>query len=250
MDAADAIIAELVRPQSLGFVLGSACQRRLRALDERADDVRLAAVVEMAPEPRVGLGAALLAHPGGDDRLAIRRRGGDLRDGEIAVDREGERPRDGRRGHVEDVRAPALGEGGPLLDAEAVLLVDDGDREVGELDLTLDQRVRADRDPDITRGDQLVRGTALARGGARREQRDADAELGAEALDRQEVLLGERLGRRHQRSLSATLDGAQQRVERHGRLARADVALQETLHRRRPSEIGVDLGDRVVLGAP
>ena len=50
---------------------------------------------------------------------------------------------------MEDVRAASLGEGGTLLDAEAVLLVDDGDREVGELHLALDQRVRADCDPHV-----------------------------------------------------------------------------------------------------
>ena len=59
---------------------------------------------------------------------------------------------------MEDVRAAALGERGPLLDAEAVLLVDDRDGEVGELDLALDQRVGADRDPDVPRGDELVCG--------------------------------------------------------------------------------------------
>ena len=247
VDAADAVAAELVRPESLGLVLGRACERRLRALDERADDVRLAAVVEVPPEAGVRLGAPLLAHPGRDDRLAVRRRGRDLRHGEVAVDRERERPRDRRRGHVEDVRAPPLGERGPLLDAEAVLLVDDGDREVGELDLALDQRVRADGDADVTRRDELVRGTALARGDARREQRDPDAELGAEPLDREEVLLGERLRRRHQRALAAALDRPEQRVERDRRLARADVALEQPLHRRRPGEVGVDLGDRVLL---
>ena len=34
----------------------------------------------------------------------------------------------------------------PLLDAEAVLLVHDGDRELGQVDALLDQRVRADHD--------------------------------------------------------------------------------------------------------
>ncbi len=64
---------------------------------------------------------------------------------------------------MEDVRAPALGERGPLLDAEAVLLVDDGHREVGELDLALDERVGADGDAHVARGDELVRRRA-ARG--------------------------------------------------------------------------------------
>ena len=79
----------------------------------------------------------------------------------------------------------------PLLDAEPVLLVDHGHREARQLDVLLDQRVRAD--------DEVRIGIALHRAG---EQRDADAELRAQRLDRQEVLLGERLGRRHQRALA------------------------------------------------
>ena len=64
------------------------------------------------------------------------------------------------------------------------------------------------------------------------DERAADAELHADALDREEVLLRERLGRRHQRALAAGLDRPQERVERDDRLARADVALQQPLHRR------------------
>ena len=63
----------------------------------------------------------------------------------------------------------------------------------------------------------------------------------------EEVLLGERLGRRHQRALAAVLDRAQQRVERDDRLARADVALQQPLHRHRALEVGVDLARRLLL---
>ena len=44
------------------------------------------------------------------------------------------------------MRRASLDERRALLDAEAVLLVDDGDREVAELDALLDQRVRADDD--------------------------------------------------------------------------------------------------------
>ena len=71
-----------------------------------------------------------------------------------------------------------------------------------------------------------------------------DPELGADALDREEMLLGERLGRRHQRPLTPGLDSAQQRVERDDRLARADVALEQPLHRAGPAEVGVDLARR------
>ena len=61
------------------------------------------------------------------------------------------------------------------------------------------------------------------------------------------MLLGERLGRRHQRPLATGLDRAQERVERDRRLSRADVALEQPLHRRVTGEIAVDLGDRVLL---
>ena len=61
------------------------------------------------------------------------------------------------------------------------------------------------------------------------------------------MLLGERLGGRHQRSLAPRLDRAQQRVERDHRLPRADVALQQAPHRLRPGEVGVDLRDRLLL---
>ena len=54
---------------------------------------------------------------------------------------------------MQHVRRAALDERLPLLDAEAVLLVDHGHREVGELDLALDQRVRADRDLRVAGGD-------------------------------------------------------------------------------------------------
>ena len=74
-----------------------------------------------------------------------------------------------------------------------------------------------------------------------------DAELETEVGDREEVLLSERLGRRHERALAAVLHRAEERVERDDGLARADVALQEPLHRRRAREVAVDLADRLLL---
>ena len=164
---------------------------------------------------------------------------GDLADREVAVDGQRERARDRRRGHVERVRDPPLRQRLALLDAEAVLLVDHGDGEVAQVDALLDERMRADEDARA--------GVALALRHRAGQQPDADADLPAELLDRQEVLLGQRLGRRHQRAAVAAFYGAQQRVERDDRLPRADVALEEPLHRRGPAEVGVDLGDRAFL---
>ncbi len=239
--AADAELAELGASEPLGLVLGRARERRLRCLDERADDVGLPALAEQPREPGVRLGGLLLLDPARDDRLARRRRLRDLGDGEIAVHRERERARDRRRGHVQHVRRATLRQRLALLDAEAVLLVDDRDREIAQLDALLDQRVRADDDVRAER-----RRAHLLRRRAR-EQCARDAELGADAFDREEVLFGERLCRRHQRALASVLDRAQQCVERDDRLAGADVALQQPLHRNRALEIGVDLAHRLLL---
>ena len=143
-------------------------------------------------------------------------------------------------------RVAARESGLALLDAEAVLLVDDGDGELAEIDACLDERVRADDDgrrrPRCSRPPLLPRGQELVSRPAR------DAELRAERLEREEVLLGERLRGRHERPAEAGLDRAQQRVERDDRLPRADVALQEPLHRHRAREVGVELGDGLLLG--
>ena len=67
---------------------------------------------------------------------------------------ERERARDRRGGHVQDVRARRSVrrlrvQRGALAHAEAVLLVDDGDREPREVDVLLDQRVRADDEAQL-----------------------------------------------------------------------------------------------------
>ena len=142
---------------------------------------------------------------------------------------------------MQHVRGATLHQRLSLLDTEAVLLVDDRDGEIAQLDALLDQRVRADHDVD------LLRELALSFPRRTRQQRARHAELLAEIGDREEVLLGERLGRRHQRALPAVLDRTQERVERNDGLARADVALQQALHRRGSREIAVDLPDRLLL---
>ena len=139
------------------------------------------------------------------------------------------------------MRRPAGDERRTLLDAEAVLLVDDGDREVAQLEALLDKCVGADDDVGSERR------LPLALAGRAREERAADAELEAEVGDREEVLLGERLGRCHERSLASGLDRTQERVQGDHGLAGADVALQEPLHRQGALEVAVDLADRLLL---
>ena len=58
---------------------------------------------------------------------------------------------------------------GPLVDAELVLLVDDDERELGELDIVLDQRLRADGNVDLSIGQRFApAGGFLGLGASRR----------------------------------------------------------------------------------
>src|SRR5687767_14603434 len=80
-----------------------------------------------------------------------------------------------------------------------------------------------------------------------RQEETPDPERAADRVDREEVLLGKRLGRGHQRALVAALDCAQERIERHDGLSGADIALQEALHRLLATQVTVDLGNGLLL---
>ena len=64
------------------------------------------------------------------------------------------------------------------------------------------------------------------------------------------MLLGEHLGRRHQRSLVAARNGSEKAPQRHERLAGTDVALQQPVHRDRLGEVGLDLLEWPVPALP
>ena len=70
-----------------------------------------------------------------------------------------------------------------------------------------------------------------AAGVAPGEQRERDRLAGEQPVERRRVLLGERLGRRHQRRLVARLERPQHRVEGDDGLAAPDLPHQQPLHR-------------------
>ena len=165
----------------------------------------------------------------------------------------------GRGGHDQDVRRPAaLGaQRVALLDAEAVLLVDDDEAEVGELDALLEQRVGADDDAGPALGDLGAR-LALRRGLERAgEQGDAGAggvavelagaaERAEQLADAAGVLGGEDLGRGEQGRLAAGVDDLGHGPQRDDGLARADLALQQPVHRL----VAVELGGQLLPHRP
>jgi hypothetical protein len=241
----DAEVAQLGRPEALELGGGGARLQCLGLLDERADDERLAARAQLLADALVS--ALALALGGGHERVdrpPARRQLAQHGHVEVAVGGQRERARDRRGGHVQHVRGQRRRrlavERAALVDAEAVLLVDHDDREAVELDGGLDQRVRADEQPQLAGGELAEQVGAARRGRRAGQQRRLHQLARHQLLQRREVLLGERLRRRHQRGLRAALDRAQHRVERDDGLARADLPHQQPLHRAVAGEVGVD----------
>ncbi len=238
----------LDRVQRAGVVALHRAVGELDRVDPRADDVGLPALGDLLADPlprafepgRLRLG-------GYDGRLHVAAAGGELAQGrgvEVAEDSHRHGPRDRRRRHHQHVRRlPGLAaERRPLLHAEAVLLVDDDQTEVGELHVLLEQRVRADHDPGLAAGslgERRTPGRRVQRPGQQRHpgrllgaaEEAALGEVAEHRHDRAVVLLGEHLGRRQQRRLAARVDDLEHRAQRDHRLARADLALEQPVHR-------------------
>ena len=138
----------------------------------------------------------------------------------------------------------------PLRDAEAVLLVDDREPQPRQLDVLLEQRVGADRELRLAAGDRRA---ALRAAPSPAWPPDSQAivtpQPSSHCRELAVVLLGEDLGRRHERHLPAALDRLQRRERGDDRLAAADVALQQPLHRLARFEVVADLAPDALLRA-
>ncbi len=223
----------------------------LGLLDERTHPVGLTALAARAAHALDHLAAAPVVHEPGRDRRAARRHFVDRRDIEIRIESHRERARDRRGAHHQLVRLAhrLAAKLQPLRDAEAVLLVDDREAQPGQEDLVLEQRVRADREHRVAAGDGRER--LLARLGRQPagEPCDLHGQAGKPERELAVVLLGENFGRRHERDLPAGLDRLQRGERRDDRLAAADVALQQSLHRHRALEVVADLPPDALLRA-
>ncbi len=136
-----------------------------------------------------------------------------------------------------------------LQHTEPVLLVDDDESELAKCDVALNERVRAHDEMDRA-GRHLGELLAPRRGrrGAR-EQCDAEPRISEQAGDVQKVLLRQYLGRRHEGDLEAVLHFDNRGEERDDRLPRADIALQQPVHRMRPLHVVDDFFQRQFLAA-
>ena len=138
-----------------------------------------------------------------------------------------------------------------LLDAEAVLLVDDGEaRAAPNAVRLLHQRVRAD--DQQRRAGSASRAATSRRAFARRLPVTSTGAMPSGSSSRvivPRMLLGEQLGRRHDRRLDSRSPSRAAREQRHDRLAAADVALQQPVHAALAAHVGDDLAQRARLRA-
>ena len=109
--------------------------------------------------------------------------------------------------------------------------------------------MRADRDLRLAGRDRSSAACASRLLLAARKPGDLDAERAEPTGEFAEVLLGEDFGRRHDRDLPAVLDRLQRGERGDDRLAAADIALQQALHRMGLREIARDFGERALLRA-
>ena len=170
-----------------------------------------------------------------------------LDDGHVADadQRHVERPRDRRRAHREHVHLPPQLLD-PLLvrDAEPLLLVHHQQAEIAELDVFRQQAMRPDDRIDLARGQIGQRLFLFGLAPEPADHLDADRKTREPFLERLLMLERQHGRRRQERDLLAVHHRLERRAHRHFRLAVADVAAQQAVHRRRRFHVALDVGDR------
>ena len=138
-------------------------------VDQRADPVGLPASQAGGANPLHDLVAPRLGEHDGFHRRASRRQFVDHGYIEIGIGGHRQRARNRRRGHDQLMRLMAVrraffAQRQALMHAEAVLLIDDDQRQRGEFDALLKQRVRADDQRRVPLANALEHGAARLAG--------------------------------------------------------------------------------------
>ena len=130
-----------------------------------------------------------------------------------------------------------------LAHAEAVFLVDDDEAEAGEFHVFLDQPMGADDDVDATFL-QALQGRSLLLGGAEAGQLGDLHGPGGEAIaELEEMLFGQQRRRHQHRHLLAAHHRHERGAQGDLRLAEADIAADQAVHRPARAHVGDDRGD-------
>ncbi len=156
--------------------------------------------------------------------------------------------RDGRGRQGQDVHLQLhLAQELLLLDAEALLLVHDQQAEVLRPDVAREQAVGADQDVHLPLRVALEDLPNLSGLPQPRDHLHVEGRVGEPLAERAEVLLGEDRGGHEHHHLLAVGRGLVRGSQRHLRLAVADVAADQAVHRPRLLHPGLDRVDRLHL---
>ncbi len=168
-------------------------------------------------------------------------------------ERHVQRARDRCRGqrehvHLQPERADQL----LLRDAEALLLVEDHETEILRDHVAAEHAVGADQHVDLALGEVLQHLLRLGRRAEARDHLDTDREVAVAVAERVPVLLGQDRRRAEEEHLLAVHRSGERGAHGDLRLAEADVAADEAIHRPRRLEILLHRLDRprLVLGLP
>ena len=222
--------------------------------DQGAHPVHLPPLRDLAADPVYYLVAARFLHNLGHDGRTPRRQlvdGGDVQVGVVA---HGQRARDRRGRHHQHVGLHAFGEQlvaqrQPLRHTKAVLLVDDGQRQLVEFHLALDDGVRAHHQPRLARGNQRQHRAPLFGFLGAGQPGGGHAQWLQPAQQLAKVLFGQDFGGCHQRALPTRVDAQRRRQRRHHGFARAHIALQKPVHGLVQPQVRADLKYHPLLRA-
>ena len=134
-----------------------------------------------------------------------------------------------------------------MLDAEALLLVDHQQTEVAEAHVVRQQPVRPDHDVDVARGEPGDDFVLFLRREKPRQRLNAERVVREPLAERLRVLRREQRRRHEDADLRAVLHCLERGSNGHFRLAEADVAANQPVHRYRLLHVGLHLVDRLGL---
>ena len=168
----------------------------------------------------------------GAHREAVHRRRRDQRQLAHAGERQLQGARDRRRRQGQHVHLGAqLLQALLVADAEMLLLVDDDEAEILELDRLAEQRMGADDDVDRAVRQALLRLLHLGRGHEAGGLGDVERQAAETVAEGPVMLARQQRRRHHDRDLLAAHGRDEGGAQRHLRLAEADIAADETIHR-------------------
>ena len=231
----------------LRHVLAQKRRRLVEIFDARAHIERLPAAVALAQQ-RLAHDQRVERRDEGPDRQPVDRRRRD--DREVAHARHGELQgaRDRRRRQRQHVHLGAqLLQALLVADAEMLLLVDHDEAEVLERDGLAEHGVGADDDVDAALGEALLHLALLGGAHHARELADPDRQAGEALAEDARVLAGEQRRRHDDRGLLRVDRRGEGGAQRHLRLAEADVAADEPVHRPAGAEVVERRLDRALL---